>query len=144
MGICLHWPRSNPAGYSSSEHPDTQSGPTVRIPSASSNEVLRTLDAFEEYPQLEEAVNKVEPCRAGRLEVARASAVGAGAVYFSLDGRPGACAEQLYIKNDIHWTAAATVSNYAFLAPKLAPLLNPLGPADRGMNGARCGPSVKA
>jgi hypothetical protein len=102
------------------------------------------VDALEEYPQLEEAVNKVEPCRAGRLEVARASAVGAGAVYFSLDGRPGACAEQLYIKNDIHWTAAATVSNYAFLAPKLAPLLNPLGPADRGMNGARCGPSVKA
>ena len=57
--------------------------------------------------------------------VARASAIGAGATFFSLDDHPGAGRAQMYIKDDIHWTAAGTLLNYAFLAPKLMPLLSP-------------------
>jgi hypothetical protein len=64
---------------------------------------------------------------AGRrwAEVARASAIGAGAAFFSLDDYSHASAAQMYIKDDIHWTAAGTQLNYAYLAPKLAPLLSP-------------------
>jgi hypothetical protein len=70
----------------------------------------------------------------GWAEVARTSAIGAGAAFFSLDDRSDAGAAQMYIKNDIHWTVAGTMSNYAYLTPKLAPLLNPQSAPVRAAN----------